>query len=435
MRGDELAQALGIKPGPVVGDLLAELEAASFSGEVATREEAIARARELIASGAKHTKLAAMSDRDPDCLFCKIVAGEIPSERVDEDERTVAFMDINPATRGHALVVPRRHAANLLEIDPEDLAATVAAAQRLARAASERLGADGVNLLNSCGAAAWQTVFHFHIHVIPRYEDDPLRLPWMPVAGRSRRDRGRRRAAAMTGAGAGAAVSVTREDGLAVVTFDSPPLNLFDAAMSDGLDAAVDRAGGRPPAGGAVPCRGPRGQRRGRRVAVRRAVGPREAEGVFAGLVAVARRVDRLPCPTVFAAHALCLTWAFELALACDLILAAESASFGLVEKVIGLTPAMGGTQRLAERAGTGRAREFVMAGRPFGAAELERWNVVNRVLPDDGFDAAARELRPRARAGADAGARRDQAGAPRLPRGRGRAGQRAGPGSGRSAV
>jgi enoyl-CoA hydratase/carnithine racemase len=93
----------------------------------------------------------------------------------------------------------------------------------------------------------------------------------------------------------------------------------------------------------------------------------------------------------VFAAHALCLTWAFELALACDLILAAESASFGLVEKVVGLTPAMGGTQRLAERAGSGRAREFVMIGRPYGAHTLEQWNVVNRVLPDDGFDLAAR--------------------------------------------
>jgi histidine triad (HIT) family protein len=124
-----------------------------------------------------------MSDRDPDCLFCKIVAGEIPSERVAEDERTLAFMDINPATRGHALVIPRRHAANLLEIDPEDLAATVAAAQRLVRTASERLGADGVNLLNSCGPAAWQTVFHFHVHVIPRYEGDPLRLPWTPLPG------------------------------------------------------------------------------------------------------------------------------------------------------------------------------------------------------------------------------------------------------------
>jgi histidine triad (HIT) family protein len=124
-----------------------------------------------------------MSDRDPDCLFCKIVAGEIPSTRVDEDERTVAFMDINPATRGHTLVIPRRHAANLLEIEAEDLEATIAAAQRLARAASERLGADGVNLINSCGAAAWQTVFHFHIHVIPRYADDPLKLPWTPAPG------------------------------------------------------------------------------------------------------------------------------------------------------------------------------------------------------------------------------------------------------------
>jgi histidine triad (HIT) family protein len=124
-----------------------------------------------------------MSDRDPDCLFCKIVAGEIPSQRVDEDERTVAFMDINPATRGHALVIPRRHVANLLEIEADDLEATVAAAQRLARAVSERLGADGVNLINSCGPAAWQTVFHFHFHVIPRYEGDPLKLPWTPSPG------------------------------------------------------------------------------------------------------------------------------------------------------------------------------------------------------------------------------------------------------------
>ncbi len=109
--------------------------------------------------------------------------------------------------------------------------------------------------------------------------------------------------------------------------------------------------------------------------------------------MAVARRVDALPCPTVFAAHALCLTWAFELALACDVILAAQSASFGLVERVIGLTPAMGGTQRLAERAGTGRAREFVMTGGRYSAEVLERWNVVNRVLPDEGFDAGAREF------------------------------------------
>lgn len=120
---------------------------------------------------------------DPNCIFCKIVAGELPGTIVDEDERTIAFMDINPATRGHALVIPRVHAANLLEIDPDDLCACATAAQRLARRARERLGADGINLVNSCGADAWQTVFHFHIHVIPRYAGDPLRLPWEPAPG------------------------------------------------------------------------------------------------------------------------------------------------------------------------------------------------------------------------------------------------------------
>jgi len=118
-----------------------------------------------------------------DCIFCQIVAGELPSQRIDEDEQTISFMDINPATRGHALVIPKRHSRNLLEIEPEDLQATILAAQRLARRASERLGASGVNLINSCGSAAWQTVFHFHLHVIPRYADDPLRLPWTPEPG------------------------------------------------------------------------------------------------------------------------------------------------------------------------------------------------------------------------------------------------------------
>ena len=120
---------------------------------------------------------------DPDCLFCKIVAGEIPATRVAEDDRTITIMDINPATRGHVLVIPREHAKDLLEIDPEDLAAVAKAAQRLAATMPDRLGADGVNLLNSCGRAAWQTVFHFHMHVIPRYDADPLRLPWMPEPG------------------------------------------------------------------------------------------------------------------------------------------------------------------------------------------------------------------------------------------------------------
>jgi len=120
---------------------------------------------------------------DPDCLFCKIVAGDIPATRVAEDERTIAFMDINPATRGHVLVIPREHAKDLLEIGADDLAAVANTAQRVAATMPERLGADGVNLLNSCGRAAWQTVFHFHMHVIPRYAADPLRLPWMPEPG------------------------------------------------------------------------------------------------------------------------------------------------------------------------------------------------------------------------------------------------------------
>ena len=126
---------------------------------------------------------------DPDCLFCGIVAGTIPSETIDSDERTVAFMDINPATPGHALVVPREHSADLLEIGEEDLTATVLAAQRLAKRMKDVLNADGINLINSCGSAAWQTVFHFHIHVVPRYDDDPLKLPWVPEPGDSARDR------------------------------------------------------------------------------------------------------------------------------------------------------------------------------------------------------------------------------------------------------
>jgi histidine triad (HIT) family protein len=120
---------------------------------------------------------------DPDCIFCKIVAGELPASIVGEDERTISLMDISPATRGHALVIPREHSADLLGVGSEDLAAVLLAAQSLARRMKDRLGADGVNLLNSCGAVAFQTVFHFHVHVIPRYEGDAVRLPWVPAAG------------------------------------------------------------------------------------------------------------------------------------------------------------------------------------------------------------------------------------------------------------
>jgi len=118
-----------------------------------------------------------------DCIFCAIAKGEGPATIVAENDRTVAFMDIMPATRGHLLVIPREHSANLLEIGAEDLCACAAAGKELAALVTERLGADGVNLINSCGRDAWQTVFHFHLHVIPRYVADPLRLPWTPEPG------------------------------------------------------------------------------------------------------------------------------------------------------------------------------------------------------------------------------------------------------------
>ena len=114
---------------------------------------------------------------DEDCIFCKIVAGELPSEIVQEDEHTIAFMDINPWTRGHALVIPRNHSKDLYEAPEEDLARASAAAKRLALTMRDKLGCDGINLLNCCQPAAWQTVFHLHLHVIPRYDGDPLKVP------------------------------------------------------------------------------------------------------------------------------------------------------------------------------------------------------------------------------------------------------------------
>lgn len=195
-------------------------------------------------------------------------------------------------------------------------------------------------------------------------------------------------------------VRVDHDGALAVVTVDAPPLNLFDDAVQAALVAAVDelersgpravlfRAEGRVVSGGVDI------------TLFENLAGPADAAAVFAALVDISRRVAALPCPTVFAAHGLCLTWAFELALACDLIVAAESATFGLIEATVGLTPAMGGTQRLAERAGTGRARELVLTAERFDAATLHGWGVVNRVLPDDGLEAGARDLAARLAAG-----------------------------------
>jgi enoyl-CoA hydratase/carnithine racemase len=178
-------------------------------------------------------------------------------------------------------------------------------------------------------------------------------------------------------------VRLDRDGPLATITIDSPPLNLFDAEMIKGLDRAIEslradlpralliRAEGRVVSGGV-------------NVAEFEGLSPAQGSKLWSELLSLVDRVEALPLPVVFAAHGLTLTAAFELSLACDLILASESASFGLVETVVGLTPSMGGPQRLAERAGSGRARQLVMTGDLFDASTLERWNVINEVLPDD---------------------------------------------------
>jgi histidine triad (HIT) family protein len=117
------------------------------------------------------------------CIFCLIVAGEAPSRRVFEDSTTLAFMDKNPATRGHALVIPKAHAIDIHDVPPETWADMARTAQRVAHAARTALGCAGVNLVQSSGRAAFQSVFHIHIHVVPRYPEDPLRLPWIPTPG------------------------------------------------------------------------------------------------------------------------------------------------------------------------------------------------------------------------------------------------------------
>jgi enoyl-CoA hydratase len=187
-------------------------------------------------------------------------------------------------------------------------------------------------------------------------------------------------------------LSIEHEGPLTVLSIDSPPLNLFDDALMRELGAAVERLAAEPPRGLLIRAEG-RAVSGGVDVHEFDGLSPEQAGELWRRLLGIVHLLEQIPAPTVFAAHALCLTAAFELSLACDLLLAAESARFGLVETVVGLTPAMGGTQRLAERAGPARARELVMTGELYDAATLERWNVVNRVLPDEGFDAAARSF------------------------------------------
>lgn len=186
------------------------------------------------------------------------------------------------------------------------------------------------------------------------------------------------------------AIRLERDGGLAVATIDSPPLNLFNRAMFEALEATIAAVEADPPRALLLRAEG-RVVSGGVDVSEFDGLTPERAGELWDESIDLVERLERLPLPVVFASHALTLTWTFELALGCDLILVARSAKFGLVEKVVGLTPSMGGTQRLAERAGSGRAAEFVMTGELFGAEQLAGWDVVNRVFEDEGFDEAAR--------------------------------------------
>jgi len=176
-------------------------------------------------------------------------------------------------------------------------------------------------------------------------------------------------------------VRLERDGPVAVLVLSDPPLNLFGSATFASLNeciaqveisdarALVWRAEGEVFTGG-VDVHGFQ-------------TDTAHAKEMFGALLATVRKIEALPIPTLALVHGLCLTAGMEVALGCDMIWAGESAKFGLVEAVIGLTPGAGGTQRLAERAGPARAREFVMSGGLYDAEVLERWNVVNRVVPD----------------------------------------------------
>ena len=191
-------------------------------------------------------------------------------------------------------------------------------------------------------------------------------------------------------------VTVTRDGDVALITLSNPPLNLFGPDTFDELGECIDEVAASDA-----------------RAAVWRADGDIFTGGVdvqvfadavasgegedFPSLVGPIKRLEALEMPTLALCHGLCLTAGLEVALGCDMIWAGESAKFGLVERVVGLTPGAGGTQRLAERAGPARAREFVMSGRLYEAATLERWNVLNRVVADSELEekgmAFARDL------------------------------------------
>ncbi|MFD4553524.1 enoyl-CoA hydratase/isomerase family protein [Streptomyces sp. NPDC058469] len=178
---------------------------------------------------------------------------------------------------------------------------------------------------------------------------------------------------------------LTYDGPLAILTMDSPPLNLFDLAMWDAWETEVTRLSADPPRALLIRAEG-RVVSAGVDVQVFADIDPAGAESFWASQLRITQALEALPCPTVFAAHSLTLTAAFELALACDLIAATASARFGLVERKVAFTPSMGGTQRLAERAGPARAREFVMTGDLYRGSTLAEWGVVNALFDPHEF-------------------------------------------------
>jgi enoyl-CoA hydratase len=188
-------------------------------------------------------------------------------------------------------------------------------------------------------------------------------------------------------------VVLSNDGPLAIITIEAPPLNLFDPPLVEALRAAIDEVAASTEARALLIRAEGRVVSAGVDVRTFDGLTTEAGEALWRDWIRMMHRLEDMPIPTLFAAHALCLTAAFEVALACDLLIAAESARFGLVEAVVGLTPSMGGTQRLAERAGPARARELVYTGELFDAATLQRWNVVNRVLADDDFATATRRF------------------------------------------
>jgi enoyl-CoA hydratase/carnithine racemase len=194
-------------------------------------------------------------------------------------------------------------------------------------------------------------------------------------------------------------VRLERDGDVAELILDAPPLNLFDAAVFDALEAAIAEVEAAPPRALLVRAEG-KVFSAGVDVHTFSGLDVAGADALTARLLAMTHRVEDLPLPTLAVAHGLRLTAGLELSLACDLLWAGAGVQFGLVEKVVGITPLMGGTQRLAERAGSARARELVMTGDLYPAERLYEWGVVNRVLDAGELLPAARELAARLAAG-----------------------------------